>query len=295
MYGDILSTARSPAQGDINIAADLFYPSESGVTLSGLGIRYAGTAIECVGNCGPVLSTTVTNCALYDCGTGVYTINQNVNVLSSFVCGVTTPITKTSGCYNSVSGGFSQGAAPTITTQPAGQSVVQGANVTFSVTASGWGPLSYQWTFNGAAIPGETQSTYTISGVQSSDAGTYAVAVSDVLGSTRSAGAVLTINGPVTLYGLTDGQNVGGVLGLSAQAVQPSGQLALLTLEADGFPINSSIHVAPFEAPYPQMVFDTTGLDQRLAQHLAPRHLGRYDQPRRCRRGLVSRGFGGRL
>src|SRR5208282_1215744 len=37
--------------------------------------------------------------------------------------------------------------APGIAVQPQSQSVVQGSNANFTVTASGAGPLSYQWLF----------------------------------------------------------------------------------------------------------------------------------------------------
>ena len=42
--------------------------------------------------------------------------------------------------------------APSITTQPANQTVTAGQTATFSVVASGTAPLSYQWQKNGAAI-----------------------------------------------------------------------------------------------------------------------------------------------
>jgi hypothetical protein len=44
-------------------------------------------------------------------------------------------------------------SAPTITTQPVSQTVVNGTNVTFSVQVSGAGPFTYQWQFNGANLP----------------------------------------------------------------------------------------------------------------------------------------------
>ena len=42
--------------------------------------------------------------------------------------------------------------APTITTQPANQTNLAGANVTFSVAVSGTGPFTYQWQFNGTNL-----------------------------------------------------------------------------------------------------------------------------------------------
>ena len=50
------------------------------------------------------------------------------------------------------------GGAPTITAQPASQTVTAGQTATFSVTASGTAPLSYQWQKNAAAIAGATAS-----------------------------------------------------------------------------------------------------------------------------------------
>ena len=83
--------------------------------------------------------------------------------------------------------------APLITAQPAGRSVVAGTNVTFSVTALGAVPLSYQWRKNGTNIVGATSASYSISSVQTSDVGTYSVMVSDVGGSVTSAGAFLSV------------------------------------------------------------------------------------------------------
>ena len=48
---------------------------------------------------------------------------------------------------------------PTITTQPASQTVTEGATATFSVVASGQGTLTYQWRRGGTAISGATSSS----------------------------------------------------------------------------------------------------------------------------------------
>ena len=44
--------------------------------------------------------------------------------------------------------------APSITSQPANQTVTAGQTATFSVTATGTAPLTYQWKKNGTAISG---------------------------------------------------------------------------------------------------------------------------------------------
>lgn len=83
--------------------------------------------------------------------------------------------------------------APTITTQPASVSVTAGSTATFSVTASGTATLSYQWRKAGTAISGATSSTYSISSVTTSDAGSFDVVVSNSAGSVTSSAATLTV------------------------------------------------------------------------------------------------------
>src|SRR5262249_53647672 len=50
---------------------------------------------------------------------------------------------------------------PTIATQPSNQTVTAGQTATFSVTATGTAPLSYQWQKNAADISGATSANYT--------------------------------------------------------------------------------------------------------------------------------------
>ena len=65
--------------------------------------------------------------------------------------------------------------------------------MTFTVSATG-APLTYQWEFNGAPISGATASSYTISSVQTNNAGNYSVVVSNPSGPTPSTPAQLTVN-----------------------------------------------------------------------------------------------------
>jgi hypothetical protein len=83
---------------------------------------------------------------------------------------------------------------PAIVQQPASQTVAQGGTANFQVGATGTTPFSYQWSFNGAGISGATASTYTINNVQTSQAGLYAVTVSNIAGSVVSSNATLTVN-----------------------------------------------------------------------------------------------------
>jgi hypothetical protein len=82
---------------------------------------------------------------------------------------------------------------PSIVAHPQSQTVNPGSNVTFSVTANGTAPLSYQWRFNGASISGATSSTFTRSNVQHTNAGFYSVAVANSVGSAISQSAELIV------------------------------------------------------------------------------------------------------
>ncbi|AHF94648.1 hypothetical protein OPIT5_22660 [Opitutaceae bacterium TAV5] len=87
--------------------------------------------------------------------------------------------------------------APVITAQPVSRTVWQGEGVTFSVSASGEGPLAYQWYLNGKAIKNAKASTWTIAKTTKKNAGNYTVKVSNAGGEITSAAAVLTVEVPV--------------------------------------------------------------------------------------------------
>ena len=83
--------------------------------------------------------------------------------------------------------------APVILTQPTGRTTYVSSNVTFNVLASGDPPLGYQWRFNGDPIPGRTNASLTLTGVQFSDIGNYSVTVGNVFGTATSSNAFLTV------------------------------------------------------------------------------------------------------
>lgn len=86
-------------------------------------------------------------------------------------------------------------AGPSITTPPANQTVVAGQSAVFTVVASGAAPLSYQWCFNTTNnLSGATNASLTIPTVQSTNAGSYVVVVTNSYGSVTSAVATLTVS-----------------------------------------------------------------------------------------------------
>jgi kumamolisin len=84
--------------------------------------------------------------------------------------------------------------APAIVRQPQSETVTVGQTAQFGVFASGTGPLSYQWSENGTAIAGATNSVLTIRDVQAANAGNYTVNVSNSVGNVTSSAATLTVN-----------------------------------------------------------------------------------------------------
>jgi hypothetical protein len=82
---------------------------------------------------------------------------------------------------------------PLIATQPQSLSVFPDEDATFSLAASGSAPLSYQWQFNGAIIPGATNSSYIRLRVQAEDVGAYSVIVANAAGSVLSSNAFLLL------------------------------------------------------------------------------------------------------
>ncbi len=85
---------------------------------------------------------------------------------------------------------------PVITSQPTNQMVFMGQNASFSVTADGTPPLSYQWRFNTTNIVGQTNASLLIASAQITNAGNYSVLVTNIAGSTNSIAAALTVNIP---------------------------------------------------------------------------------------------------
>ncbi len=102
-----------------------------------------------------------------------------------------------SGCVGTTTsrGATPPATLPSITTQPASQTVTAGQTAAFTVAATGTAPLTYQWKKNGTAISGATSTSYTTPATTSSNNGAqFTVIVSNSAGSVTSNAATLTVN-----------------------------------------------------------------------------------------------------
>lgn len=149
-------------------------------------------------------------------------VNQNFSYTPSFAAGPTTVMhfqAAGSSPYggNSVSGDqtFLSPGWAVITNQPQSQTVSVGTNATFSaglMSDPSFSPYYYQWYRNGTAISGATNSSLSLTNVQTTDAGNYNVHAANQFGSPGlywqvSSTAVLTVPAP-SLTARLSGTNI---------------------------------------------------------------------------------------
>src|SRR5262249_38802787 len=124
---------------------------------------------------------------------------------------------------------------PSVTGPPTNQTVATGSNVTFTVTASGTAPLSYQWLYNGTAlsdggpVSGSATSALALNNVQTTSSGGYSVVVTNSAGSITSAVAVLTVLTPPSIS--SPPQSLAVVLGGTANFSATASGSAPLTYQ----------------------------------------------------------------
>lgn len=135
---------------------------------------------------------------------------------------------------------------PIITDQPDNITVVEGGNLTFTLTAEaspGGGTLSYQWQRDvgaGWTNVGTNSNTLSINPCDRDDQGSYRCQVTDSNGTTQSNTVTGTVNYPPVITSNPTGGtfNIGNAVGLSIEFTEgrPSG--ATIQWYRDGVPLN---------------------------------------------------------
>ena len=135
---------------------------------------------------------------------------------------------------------------PQLLTQPQSQTVQQEGTATFSVSATGTPPLSYQWLFFGNPIPDATNDTLVLTNVQSAQAGDYSVQVSGPNGVTNSQTATLSVSAlpvpSVVFLSPTNDTQIPAqsMLLVSIEGSETNGVITQLELFLDGNPVQLS-------------------------------------------------------
>jgi len=122
---------------------------------------------------------------------------------------------------------------PAIIQSPISQTNLLGSDVTFSVAASGSPTLAFQWQKDGLDLDGQTATNLSLNSVSDESAGTYAVVVSNAVGSATAA-ALLTIRH------LPIAQNVLAATTVNTPLVVPLSQLLLSASSPDQLPLTVS-------------------------------------------------------
>lgn len=83
---------------------------------------------------------------------------------------------------------------PTVNTLSPDAAICLGFPATFSVTAAGTAPYTYQWKKNTVNIDGATNSSHTIAAVSAADEASYTVEITNACGTVTSEGIALVVN-----------------------------------------------------------------------------------------------------
>ncbi len=87
---------------------------------------------------------------------------------------------------------------PLFTANPASRTVAAGRSVAFSAVATSTPAPTYQWTWNGAPIPGATDAILLVGNATSADAGVYVCQVTNGAGTVSSPAATLSVVSTLT-------------------------------------------------------------------------------------------------
>ena len=250
-----------PASATVTLGTVSYFSYTTPIALSASGVPSEASISFSVNPVVPGNNTVVTLNNTNNLAAGTYTIT---------ITGISGSITLTRDIVFIIQAG----AGPTINTQPASQTVCAGANVTFSVVASG-AITGYQWqlsTDGGAVFSNITlanSSTYNVTGTTTAQNGyRYRVIVFTQCSSTTSNVAILTVNASPSVPVLTPATAticLGDVASLNAASTTiTTGTLGIGTSTTAGATSGATLGPNPLQNYYggnkQQMLFTATEL-----------------------------------
>ncbi|HEX7654258.1 MAG TPA: immunoglobulin domain-containing protein, partial [Verrucomicrobiae bacterium] len=173
LQGDLIDPAFTvPPVGQTLLAGANLNLTATATGSGGLSYQWYRNGILLVGQTGPTL--TVNGVTLADAG--LYTL-----------------VAMSPAGTNQTTAQVTILGSPVITQQPFAGEFWVGSTNSLSVAASGQPTLAYQWSKNSSPLAGATNAVLTLTNAQTTDAGTYAVAITNALGATNSVSVVVTI------------------------------------------------------------------------------------------------------
>ncbi|HSY19622.1 MAG TPA: immunoglobulin domain-containing protein [Candidatus Acidoferrales bacterium] len=154
---------------------------------------------------------------------------------------------------------FVAGATPAaIASVSPAQIVPPATNVTFTVSAFGTPPLFYRWNFNGTPLIGATNSSLSLTNVQSTNAGVYSVIVTNAYGTPVTTNVTLMVQmpyfdtPPTNMFMSSQGFNfqLGGLTGHGPVIVFASTDLLVWLPIFTNPPATGSLHILDTNAVY---------------------------------------------
>ena len=171
-----------PASQNVPVGGQMsLFVDASGTTLN---YQWQKNGSDLLGEIAPLLLHT--NVSLLDAGSYTVTISNPLTSITSAVAVVNV------------------GYAPTITNQPVSVTNLIGGTAIFSAAADGTGPIQLLWLFNGNPLDGQTNATLTLSNLQTTNAGVYALTATNAFGGTNSSDALLTVSIPSMIASLSN-------------------------------------------------------------------------------------------
>jgi CubicO group peptidase (beta-lactamase class C family) len=103
-------------------------------------------------------------------------------------------VTNAAGTTQSGSATLALGDLPSITSQPAAQTIATGSTVVFNISAGGAPTLTYQWFLNATPLAGATGPILVLPNATAADDGSYTCVIANPFGSVTSLPATLSVS-----------------------------------------------------------------------------------------------------